>query len=139
LVLLAAYGVVHLRSLRQDIAAAQGLEDEVRRPIGLWLRENAHPQDRVMLEPIGYIGYYSGIRVLDMIGLVSPEVLPSYKRDDFLAAMVEQFKPSWLCLRPHEAERLARQGVVLSGKAYEFVRDFRRSTGEIEFHLYRRR
>ena len=139
LILLGAYGVAHLKSIRTDIAASQALEDEVRLPIGLWLREKAQPQERVMLEPIGYIGYYSRMGVLDLIGLVSPEVLPSYQRDDFLADIVSRLKPEWLCLRPHEAQRMEGQGLSLSGKAYEFVRDFRRSSGQVEFLIYRRR
>ncbi|HXF81242.1 MAG TPA: hypothetical protein VNN19_00605, partial [bacterium] len=37
----------------------QQIEDHLRRPLGLWLRRHSAPGDRVMLEPIGYIGYYS--------------------------------------------------------------------------------
>src|SRR5207248_2216980 len=46
----------HLRAVSRDIAAAQRLEDEVRRPIGEWLAANTPAGARVMLEPIGYIG-----------------------------------------------------------------------------------
>ena len=46
------------------------IEDGVRRPIGLWLRAHAaSPQDTVFLEPLGYIGYFSGLKMLDHPGL----------------------------------------------------------------------
>ena len=51
----------------------------MRRPVGLWLRGQVKPGERVLLEPIGTIGYYSRARMLDMIGLTSPEVFASYR------------------------------------------------------------
>ena len=59
-----------------------------------------------MLEPIGTIGYYSQRRILDLIGLVSPEVLPSYRTPNPTADMVRKFRPEWLVLRPREVKRM---------------------------------
>ena len=52
------------------------LEGQVSRPIGLWLAEHAAPTDTVCLESIGAVGYYSGLYILDEVGLVSPAVVP---------------------------------------------------------------
>lgn len=54
----------------------QTMEEELRKEIGLWLRENVTPSESVFLEPIGYIGYYAGtrVRIIDEIGIVSPLV-----------------------------------------------------------------
>ena len=41
-----------------------------------WLKENADDGDRVLAYEIGKIGYVSGLYVIDMFGLVSPDVLP---------------------------------------------------------------
>lgn len=98
----------HLRSITRDIASAQRLEDDVRRPLGEWLANNAGPNDTIMLEPIGYIGYYSGLRVLDMTGLVSPQVIPCYSWDvpNPLAGIALSYHPDWLILRPDERKSL---------------------------------
>jgi hypothetical protein len=60
----------------------QGIEDELRRPIGEWLRENTPPGGSVFLEPIGYIGYHAGpaVRIIDEVGIVSPEVTALRRR-----------------------------------------------------------
>jgi len=54
----------------------QGIEDELRTEIGLWLRDNAGSGESVFLEPIGYIGYHAGpgVGIIDEIGIVSPQI-----------------------------------------------------------------
>jgi len=54
----------------------QGLEDVLRKEIGLWLKQNIQPGSSVLLEPIGYIGYYAGtkINIMDEIGIVTPQI-----------------------------------------------------------------
>ncbi len=52
------------------------IEDGNRKQIGLWLREHAKsPHDTVFLESLGYIGYFSQLKMLDFPGLSSPEVV----------------------------------------------------------------
>ena len=94
------------RTLRES----QRVEDELRIPVGLWLKVNATPGDTVMLEPIGYIGYYSGLRVLDTVGLVSPEVLPFYRDEEASPyhALWRRFRPEWILLRSGEWQDLQR-------------------------------
>lgn len=101
-------GLLHLRGVSAEVAEAQRVEDTLRMPVGLWLRDHVAEGERVMLEPIGYIGYYSRCRVLDTIGLVSPEVLSSYKKEgDPRADIIRRLKPEWLCLRKAESASLA--------------------------------
>lgn len=83
------------------------IEDNIRRPIGLWLKEHAAPGDSVFLEPIGYIGYYSGLKILDYPGLVAPEVVKA--RHETHAGFQELplvLKPTWIIAREGELERL---------------------------------
>jgi hypothetical protein len=42
--------------------------------MGLWLKNNTPPQSTVLLEPLGYVGYYSGRIMVDEVGLVTPAV-----------------------------------------------------------------
>jgi hypothetical protein len=139
LALVALLGVAHIRSIRRDIAAAQALEDRVRMPLGLWFRDHARPNERILLEPIGTIGYYSQRPILDMIGLVSPEVFPSYRTPTPLADIVRRLHPDWLCLRPNEAERLRRAAPELLSHPYHKVRDFRAPNQTIAFLIFFKR
>src|SRR5262249_6887831 len=98
----ALLGVWHLRSLHKTIARQQQQEDTLRKPGGLWFRESAGPDERILLEPIGYVGYFSQRRILDLVGLVSPEVFPSYSTPHPLTDIVRRLRPEWLYLRPSE-------------------------------------
>ena len=81
------------------------IEDGVRRPIGLWLRAHAaSPHDTVFVEPLGYIGYFSGLKMLDYPGLGSKEMVevrrrlgPERENEAYL-----ELKPDWMVLRPDE-------------------------------------
>ena len=51
------------------------IEMGTRAKVGTWLREHSSAKRTVYLEPLGYIGYFSGLRMHDFPGLVSPEVV----------------------------------------------------------------
>ena len=103
------------------------IENGLRRPIGLWLRDHAQtPHDTVMLEPLGYIGYYSGLKMLDWPGLASKEVVEARKR---LGPYREnrvglELKPDWLVLRPWESQGGAFIDTGTLQKFYNLVRVF---------------
>lgn len=59
----------------------RGLED-VLVPMGCWLAENSPPGSVVASPDIGAIGYYSGREVLDLGGLVTPEINDMRRRID---------------------------------------------------------
>ena len=137
----------HLRSITRDIVTAQRLEDEVRKPLGQWLAANAGPAETVMLEPIGYIGYHSRLRVLDIIGLVSPQVIPCYRSTEAnpLACIVERNRPDWLVLRTAERRSLdpAARAPYEGGSGtlfgeYRWVRGFPDPAAGPAFEVYRR-
>ena len=48
---------------------------EIYRMIGLYLREHARPQSTVVAVEVGIIGYFSNRTILDLQGLVTPEVI----------------------------------------------------------------
>jgi hypothetical protein len=80
-------------------------EDGNREQIGRWLAANAAPSDRVYLECPGYIGYYSGLEMLDYPGLVSPPVVRARRlvADDF-AVVGRALAPEWMVLRSEEVD-----------------------------------
>ncbi len=84
----------------------QVIEDQGRRVIGEWLRDHAAPGDRVFLEPLGYIGYYSQLKTYDVPGLSAPEVVRALRSGSAAYAdLITRFNPEWLVLRPVEIQR----------------------------------
>jgi hypothetical protein len=83
------------------------VEDNIRKPIGLWLQAKARPGDSVFLEPIGYIGYYSQLKILDYPGLVAPEVVKArHEHNAGFAELPLYLKPTWIIAREGELARL---------------------------------
>lgn len=79
----------------------QAVEERTRRAIGLWLRQNTPPGATVALEPIGYIGYYSRRRILDEVGLVSPQVIPILRAGDgWFGRLLRAEHPDYVVERP---------------------------------------
>ncbi len=85
------------------------IEDQHRKQIGLWLREHAKsPKDSVFLEPLGYIGYFSQLKMLDYPGLSSPEVVAARRnyRVASYADLIADLNPDWLVLRPSDVQKI---------------------------------
>jgi hypothetical protein len=86
----------------------QANEDGTRRKVGEWINAHALPNDRVALEPIGYAGYYSKRKVIDMAGLISPEIVEIRKRSQTNAEafqrMIDALRPEFIVLRSMEVD-----------------------------------
>lgn len=50
-------------------------------PWGRWFRENTPPDAAIAAPDIGALGYYSQRRVIDLAGLVTPEMVPLLRRE----------------------------------------------------------
>ncbi len=125
----------------------QGLEDHIRKPLGLWLQTHSRPTDRIMLEPIGYIGYYSHLPVVDMTGWVTPSVLPCYDRKNACPWLLIAYacQPKWCILRPNEVAPLQRASLAAGqpwNKHYTRVKLFsyaaHSDSSPTVFEVYRR-
>lgn len=79
------------------------IENQVRKPAGLWLREHMKADEAVGGEPLGYIGYYSRGNVYDWPGLASRKVVawsksvPAPRRN--IENMLKDLQPEYLFLR----------------------------------------
>jgi len=93
-----------------------------RAKLGLWLKHQVAPDERVFLEPLGYIGYFSGAHMLDYPGLASPEVTKLLEAGSTPTGIVVKLAPEWLVLRPGEAENLLANADIRS--SYDLVRVF---------------
>lgn len=48
-----------------------------------WLNENTEPTQSVAYAEVGYLGYYSSNKIVDLLGLTSPEIIESISKNDF--------------------------------------------------------
>lgn len=93
--------------------------------IGIWLKEHAKPNSRMLLEPAGYIPYFSGIYTYDEVGLVSPQVV-TYREAYNLRwwpEFVMDYRPDWLVQRGHIAEFETYQGYVLNDEERDWFQE----------------
>ena len=130
LLLLGGVLTLSLQAAQQLKAQQAIIEHGQRREIGRWLRSHGQPGDSVFLEPLGYIGFYSNLKMLDYPGLASREVIAARqraKRRDYPGAWPEliiDLVPTWLVLRPYEAEQIRRRTPELLTSLYALAQTF---------------
>lgn len=125
LVLFAAQSWLSWQMMREMKLEQTLSANAVRRTTGEWLHDHAKPGDTVFMEPLGHIGYFSGLKTYDYPGLSSREMVRALKviRMDW-AFLVEYLSPDWMVLRPFEIERM-RHGVArLFSETYEKAAEF---------------
>ena len=82
------------------------IETGQRKNIGLWLRDHAAtPHDTVFLECLGYIGFYSNLKMYDYPGMSSPDMVSAREKvGENPAYLISELNPDWVILRPDEAD-----------------------------------
>lgn len=97
-----------------------------REQIGHWLAAHAAtPKDTVFIECLGYVGFYSNLKMLDYPGMSSPEMVAarrSYGED--YATLIDHLKPNWLVLRPAEVARIDESIPNILSTRYAKVKEF---------------
>jgi len=106
-------GIVLLPKQRALIAADQRQDEALLKSTGLLLAKMIAPGETLMLEPIGWIGYYSHARILDAVGLVSPDVIPYFRQGAVSPYLdiLHDLRPEWALLRTGEYDQAARAAV----------------------------
>jgi hypothetical protein len=103
------------------------IEEGNRKQIGLWLARNAASKsDTVFLEPLGYIGFFSQLKMLDYPGLCSPEIVAARKKlgSDKAAGLIREVKPIWIVFRTAEVQRIRKSDPELFARMYDPVKIF---------------
>jgi hypothetical protein len=131
ILLIVGEGIQSVFIARQAYMARTLIEIPVRGAVGRWLRANAKsPRESVLLEPLGYIGFYSGLKMLDYPGLCSPEMVLARKLARSKAypycwgELSEILHPDWLVLRPFERNDINRYHPRILTQNYELVKTF---------------
>jgi hypothetical protein len=130
-------GALFALTWRQMTIQDRVIEMGHRRAIGEWLAKHVQKRESVYLEPFGYIGYFSGARIVDWPGLVAPEVVrvrrESRQRTQGAEPIVHaasELRPDWMVLRPDEvaamsgAEFFAKYALVKTFNANPRLREY---------------
>lgn len=94
------------------------------RRIGEWLREHGSLRDRVFMEPLGYIGYYSQLRADDFPGLSCPRMVAVRRESNAWSVILMRLAPQWAVLRTSEAARINQENPAILSRMYEVATTF---------------
>jgi hypothetical protein len=100
--LAAAAGLAGWQAIQQARAYAVSVKNiqELHVTMGRWISEHIPPGSRVAANDVGAIAYFSRRQVLDLEGLVSPQVLPYRVYQDRGLRVVTEFRPDYLVIFP---------------------------------------
>ena len=93
---LALFWIMGMQSYLDDVALIDGEMVTV----ASWLEVNTSEDDLIAAHDIGAIGYFSQRRIVDLAGLVSPEVIPFIRDEIALISYLDKVCPNYLVTFP---------------------------------------
>jgi hypothetical protein len=113
-VLAVAAALTGWRAIQQAPVYATSVKNiqELHVTMGLWMAEYLPPGSRVAVNDVGAIAYFSRRRILDLEGLVSPEVLPYRVYPDRGLRVVTDLQPDYLVIFPAWYPDIVQSGQV---------------------------
>ena len=87
----ASYYVQDVKAINSDMVVT-----------ALWLAQNIPPDDLLAVHDIGAVGYFAPRPILDLAGLVSPEVIPIIRDPDALMALMRARGVRYLMMLPDQ-------------------------------------
>lgn len=102
-----------------------------------WLRQNSPPESSVAYVEIGVLGYYSQRPLVDLMGLVTPQVLPYVARNDLAGGFLT--RPTDYVIFHTRGRMRPIVKAPWFAAAYEEVAAFRERPRQGRLVIYRRR
>lgn len=96
LAVLMGFWFLGMRAFARDVAFIESEMVETAR----WIQKNTQPADLIAAHDIGALGYFAGRRLVDLAGLVSPEVIPFIRDEPRLAAFLDAARVDYLVTFP---------------------------------------
>jgi hypothetical protein len=87
---------------------------------GKWIANNTSEDDLIAAHDIGAIGYFGGRQILDLAGLVSPDVIPFIRDESRLAQYLIEQNPKYLVTFPNWYPELVRKADLIYETAGNF-------------------
>ncbi|MGC8879527.1 MAG: hypothetical protein ACP5R2_09905 [Anaerolineae bacterium] len=124
------------RAYAQDVGFVEGEMVTIAR----WLAANTPEDSLIAVHDIGAVGYFAGRRLLDLAGLITPEVIPIMDDEAALLHFIETrdgryivFFPDWSPAYRRMAQDARLESVFSSGYTWT------RAQGRENMHVYRLR
>jgi hypothetical protein len=89
-----------------------------------WIAANTAPNAKIAAHDIGALGYFGGREILDLAGLISPEVIPIIRDEVKLAGFISEFEADYLFTFKDWYEILPRCGELVFQSPGEIVTRF---------------
>ena len=51
--------------------------------VSAWINDNTRPEDSIAFAEIGYLGYFTNNKIIDLLGLINPVPFPHIVQNDF--------------------------------------------------------
>lgn len=103
-----------------------------------WIRENTLPSDRIAFIEIGYLGYFTERRIVDLAGLLSPEVAVHIAQRDFAWGFWQELPEYYLYLPDFDWALAAIREAPEFDRFYEPVATLP-GPRQTDFTVYKRR
>ncbi len=127
--ILVGFWIVGMWTYAQDVAI---IETEMVEP-SRWIAGNTPAGCLVAAHDIGALGYFGNRQILDLAGLISPEVIPFMRQEAELAAFLNRNQVCVLMTFPDWYPELVRLGVP----AFRSMGKFAPSQGHPNMEVYR--
>jgi hypothetical protein len=86
-----------------------------------WVAQNIPPGALVAAHDIGALGYFDQHPLIDLAGLISPEVVPFIRDEGQIAAFMDERKVEYLIAFPHWYPELVKRGELVYATGGRFV------------------
>ena len=106
---LAVFWGLGAQAYGRDVAVIESEMVETAR----WVAQNTGPGDLVAAHDIGALGYFSQRNLLDLAGLVSPEVIPFLRDEARLKTFLDERRAAYLVTFPGWYPRLVQTGSLV--------------------------
>lgn len=79
----------------------------------LWIRTNTEPGSVIAAHDIGALGYFSERKIVDLAGLISPEVVPFVNNEEKLVSFLQKHHADYLMTFPGWYPELIKNGILV--------------------------
>lgn len=98
-----------------------------------WIASTTAPEAKIAAHDIGALGYFGGREILDLAGLISPEVIPIIRDESSLIDFINEYQADYLVTFPDWYDVLPDCGEIVFTSKGEFVDRF----GQQNMTVYR--
>ena len=116
IVVVVGFWFIGARAYAEDVAI---IETEMVRA-SKWINENTERRALIAAHDIGALGYYGNRDILDLAGLVSPEVIPIIRDEEALALFLTQEQADYLMTFPNWYPKLTKESKIVYKTNGEF-------------------